>query len=241
MKIEFQDHIDDYLQGRMSEEERQAFEKDVESDNELREQLAFTEDVQHVMKSRNDKFCRMKEWENENMHRDKKNASSAMKHVSGLRIAYWFSGIAAILIVGVFVFTTYKFPENESTYNMISQSDKDDVSFGRIEGNYQAAESSLNNKDYTKTLAMLEKKEADIKFERMLLMRELDTRGESRENIEDKLKLLSVKLQRLQFEKAQVLIELNRHEEAMILLDEIRHSESEYKEQADSLYHLLQK
>ena len=221
MKKEYQDHIDDFLLGRMSDEEQRAFETEVKNDMELQEQLRFTEDVQHVMKSRNEKLSKMKEWENDYTRRNAINADSAMKHISGLRITYWFSGIAVLLIVGVFVFTTYKLPFRDAEERMM-------------------AEKPLYEKDYGKMLALLEKDEEDIKFKMMLLDRDKDTRGEKRENIEDMLKKLSDELQHLQWEKVQVLIGLKRYEEAMILLDEMRHSGSKYKEQADSLYHLLQ-
>ncbi len=65
MKIDYQDRIDEYLLHRMSEEERLAFEKEVNSDKELQEQLSFTEDIQQVLKSRNEKLTKMAEWQND--------------------------------------------------------------------------------------------------------------------------------------------------------------------------------
>lgn len=65
MKIEDQDRIDNYLLNRMSGEERQAFERDMEQDKELREQVEFTKDIQTALKSRNEKLARMQEWQEE--------------------------------------------------------------------------------------------------------------------------------------------------------------------------------
>ena len=55
MKKEYQDRIDDYLLDRMNEEERRAFENDIENNMELREQMKFTEMVQGALKSKVEK------------------------------------------------------------------------------------------------------------------------------------------------------------------------------------------
>lgn len=57
MKKEYQDRIDDYLLDRMTEEERRAFENDIENNKELREQMKFTEMVQGTLKSKVEKNC----------------------------------------------------------------------------------------------------------------------------------------------------------------------------------------
>ena len=49
------DRIDDYLLDRMNEEERRAFENDIENNMELREQMKFTEMVQRALKSKVEK------------------------------------------------------------------------------------------------------------------------------------------------------------------------------------------
>ena len=55
MKKGYQDRIDDYLLDRMNEEERRAFENDIENNMELREQMKFTEMVQRALKSKVEK------------------------------------------------------------------------------------------------------------------------------------------------------------------------------------------
>ena len=57
MKKEYQDRIDDYLLDRMTEEERRAFENDIENNKELREQMKFTGMVQGALKSKVEKNC----------------------------------------------------------------------------------------------------------------------------------------------------------------------------------------
>lgn len=63
MKIKYQDRIDAYLMHRMPDEECLAFEKEIDSNKELLEQLSFTQNVQQALKSRNDKLAKLKEWE----------------------------------------------------------------------------------------------------------------------------------------------------------------------------------
>ena len=56
MKKAYQDKIDDYLLDRMTKEERHAFEKEIENNDELQEQLEFTEKVQRAMKNKDEKL-----------------------------------------------------------------------------------------------------------------------------------------------------------------------------------------
>ena len=56
MRKAYQDRIDDYLLDRMTKEERHAFEKEIENNDELQEQLEFTEKVQRAIKSKDEKM-----------------------------------------------------------------------------------------------------------------------------------------------------------------------------------------
>ena len=49
MKEEYQDRIDNYLLGRMSETERVSFERDLNLDDKLKEQYEFTKAVKSGM------------------------------------------------------------------------------------------------------------------------------------------------------------------------------------------------
>ena len=202
----------------------------------------YQEKIEQVMKSRNEELAKVKEGKNDHTWKNYVNMKKIVTRLSGLQIAYGFSSIAAIFIVGVFVFTTYRLPPvSDSLHDGFSHYGKDKVLFENANEDNMAAYKSLEETDVNQTLAMLEKTETDIKFKMMLLERDLDTREETLESINEKLNKLYEELQHLQWEKVQALIVLKRHEEAMRLLDEIRQSESKHKEQADSLYHLLQK
>ena len=272
MKIDFQDRIDDYLLDRMSDEERKSFESDAAEDVELKDQLQFTETVKQATKSRNEKLAAMEEWKDDYAWEDDRfvaasaaeyratgsgydycpeptmEESHSMPCSSGRRIFYWISGIAAMFIVGVFVFNLYLPSSPELSSSEIAMktasrptevpSKNGNVSFRGRSHNLDI-ESQLAMGDYSKALARLEKDEADIRADLMLNDRELHSRGERREDAVNDNDSLETNLVRVLYLKAQALIGLGRNDEARVVLDEIRQSESEYGIKADSLYRLL--
>lgn len=268
MKIEFQDRIDEYLLDRMSDEGRNSFESDVAEDAELKEQLQFTETVKQATKSRNEKLAAMAEWKDDYMWEEDRvvAASDAEYRATGSgynycpaptmesrrvatsspfkKMLYWVSGIAAVFIVGVFVFNLYRPSSPEIAMETASRPTEapgknGNVSFrGRSQN--MDIESQLAMGDYSKALARLEKDEADIRTDLMLIERELHSRGEGREDAMTEKDSLETNLVRVLYLKAQALIGLDRKDEARVVLDEIRQSKSEYGIKADSLYHLLQ-
>lgn len=273
MKIDNQDKIDDYLLNRMSNEERLAFEKVIECDEELQKQLTFTEDVRRVMKERNERLSKMEKWKDDYVWEDEEVAAAsaakyrptgsgydycpapAMKSRRSMKSSpfkkklYWGAGIAALFIVGVLFLNQYRLLYNHSSTEIAKESSphpnyslpdaNDNVSFrGRSQD--VDIESQLAMGDYSKALARIEMDEAGVRADLMLLERESYSRGEFGEDAMAEKDSLEMKLGRLHFFKAQALIGLERLEEALELLDEIRHSSSLYSGQADSLYQMIQ-
>ena len=266
MNIVFQDRIDDYLLDRMSDEERKCFETDAAEDVELKEQLQLTETIQQATKSRNEKLAAMEEWKDDYMWEDEREAaaSAAEYRATGSgydcrpaptkeskriatssikKILYWTSGIAAVFIVGVFVFNIYRPSSTEMAMETASHptealSKNGNVSF---RGRRQSLdiESQLAMGDYSKALARLEKDEADIRAGLMQIDYELHSRGDSHEDAVAERDSLETNLDRVLYLKSQALIGLNRKEDARVVLEEMRQSKSEYGIKADSLYHLL--
>ena len=60
MKKDFQDRIDEYILGRMTDEEKAQFEAEVNQDESKREQLEFTRNVKGAISSREDKMAKLK-------------------------------------------------------------------------------------------------------------------------------------------------------------------------------------
>ena len=151
-----------------------------------------------------------------------------------------------MFVVGVFLFNLYRphyspsspeiAEESSPLPNYSSPTKDDNISFkGRSQ---MDIESLMAMGDYNTALAQIEKDETDIRMELMRLEPNRNTRGFDTGEEQDSLEN---KLSQLLYWKANALIGLNHKDEAFILLDEIRHSYSQYRKQADSLYIVLKK
>ena len=120
MKKDFQDRIDEYLIGRMTDEEKAQFEAEVSHDESKREQLDFTRNVKGAISSRVDKMAKLKMMQRMYDREHQQVAASmratgtddclyspAPEYVAekkpSKRIWWWVSGIAAALVIGLFV------------------------------------------------------------------------------------------------------------------------------------------
>lgn len=120
MKKDFQDRIDEYILGRMTDEEKAQFEVEVNQDESKREQLEFTRNVKGAISSREDKMAKLKmmqrmyDWEHRQVAAsmratgtDDCQYSPAPQYATdkkpSRRIWWWASGIAAVLVIGLFV------------------------------------------------------------------------------------------------------------------------------------------
>lgn len=113
MDNNFQDRIDEYLLhgDSLSEEAKAQFLKEIEEDEEKREQYEFTKNVKQAMISRGEKLKAMTEFQKE------------MKH-SYMKTWLWMSSIAAVLVVGFFAIDPL-FVGNSPTDNV--RGDENDV------------------------------------------------------------------------------------------------------------------
>lgn len=121
MKKDFQDRIDEYLLGRMTDEEKAQFETEVSHDESIREQLEFTRNVKGAISSRKDKMAKLKMMQRM-YDREHQQVAASMRATGtdddcqyspapqnieekkpSKRIWWWASGIAAVLVIGLFV------------------------------------------------------------------------------------------------------------------------------------------
>ena len=129
MKKDFQDRIDEYLFGRMTDEEKAQFEAEVNQDESKREQLEFTRNVKGAISSREDKMAKLKMMQRM-YDREHQQAAASMRATGtddclyspdpqyaekkpSKRIWWWASGIAAVFVIGLF--TLAPFNEDQST------------------------------------------------------------------------------------------------------------------------------
>ncbi len=254
MNIDFQDHIDDYLLDRMSDEDCKAFEQELRNNDELREQMEFTKDVQTAAKSRNEKLAKMQEWEDDYEWEDDRDVAAAryrptgsgyescpapsieqtrsMPRSSGRQYLYWISGIAAIFIVGFFIFHNDISSEEEMIFNPSA------IEYGSIRGggSYSKIEKLLDNKNYEDALKQIEIEEEILVKQRTAT----DSISDEERRTYDKM-LIQEKANELSWMKVFALFGVNRLDDALRLLDQLRHTEGEYKDKADSLYLIIYK
>lgn len=120
MDNNFQDRIDEYLLhgDNMPEEAKAQFLKEIEEDADKKEQYELTKNIKKALKSRGDKLKAMAEFQKENETQDEKRMRACscprpeyrvaedikiVGHKSNFRKKLvWFSGIAAILVIGFF-------------------------------------------------------------------------------------------------------------------------------------------
>ena len=140
MDNNFQDRIDEYLLhgDTMSEEAKAQFLKEIEEDTEKKEQYEFTKNVKKALKSRGDKLKAMTEFLKENETQDEKRMRACscpcpeykeaedikiVEHKSNIRKKLvWFSGIAAVLVIGFFAINPF-FVDESTNGNVRGEED----------------------------------------------------------------------------------------------------------------------
>lgn len=105
MKFEYQEKIDNYVQGKMSENEKKDFEKELTINKELLDQLEYTKAVKKTVISREEKMAKLRAWESEdNTQKSVILPAASTEFIHKKRkLWYWLSGIAAVLVVGFFI------------------------------------------------------------------------------------------------------------------------------------------
>ena len=134
MDNNFQDRIDEYLLhgDNMSEEAKAQFLKEIEEDADKKEQYELTKNIRKALKSRGDKLKAIAEFQEEYETQDEMRIKACscpeyrvaedikiVGHKSNFRKKLvWFSGIAAILVIGFFAINPLFMEKNSPTDNV---------------------------------------------------------------------------------------------------------------------------
>ena len=259
MKIEYQDRIDDYLLGRMSDEERKRFESDAAEDSELKDQLNFTETVQRATRSRNEKLAAMEKWKDDYVWEDERvAAASASEHRptgSGYdycpaptmesrragssspfkKIFYWASGIAAVFVVGFFLIQNLYVGNSPSEY--IPSPKTNDMTL-RAGSDNSEIELLLSQKKYDEALDLIEEKYLAVQDDSLNIVQDETIEAEQKDY---DMQIVKDKQDELKWLKAHALLGLSQQETALHILDELRNEVGYYQMAADSLYNHIRK
>lgn len=265
MNIDIQDKIDNYLLNRMSTDERQKFEQEVETNEELKEQLEFSRLVRVAFKDRGEKLAKMTQWEQEELaassNEDEELTTPAVAPNSWRKYLYWCSGIAAVFIAGFFLFSTM----HTNTGNQ-SIGDMGSTVLRGGSAHHDRINELLAKGDYTSALALIEKEESEDQHELESLQ---ESRRDSVDDIQrspngsirgkdaseddeindvsveddynDQIEIVEADLYELRWLKAQALIGCGKKEKAVLILDALRMQKGYYQLKADSLYNELKK
>ena len=231
MNQEYQDKIDKYLLGQMSEAESLNFEKEIAEDKDLKEQYEFTKTVKEAISGRNRRLAQIKEWKE--AYADKKASEVELKsRIMKRRYLYLVSGIAAIFIVGFFLFTPIVFDSESSSDHPIS------VSIGSLRGDKDNTDIAklINEGNYDLALGKIQQKGKDLDSDKLQMEQEKSNMDP--EEYSSLQEVYDIQMDELNLLKAYALIGLKRSKEAMSILDGIRQRDSKFKAQADSLYNL---
>ena len=145
MKQNFQDRIDDYILGRMSESDKVQFEVEVDDDEAKKAQLEFAQNLRQTIKSREDKLQLIRVMQSVYNRKHNNDTADAMSYTGVdysccesasplpqrrlIRNIWWkVSGIAAILVIGLFVVNPFGVDSSLNDYNNeMLRGDEDDI------------------------------------------------------------------------------------------------------------------
>ena len=257
MKIDFQDKIDDYLLGRMTDGERSSFEQQMNQDEELKEQVEFTRNVMTATKSRNEKLRKMEAWGDDYQWQHKRRVAAAQYRPTGSgyeatasagmvtrsaptqssrKWIYWVSGIAALFVVGFFLTQTMFVSKSPRMVKQQGAFGSDYTDTFRGGTSFSEIEELIEKRNFTEALAQIEQKRIYLDKE----TEELSAISNAERREYDAL-LIKNKQDDLKWLKIYALIGLNRKAEAIMLLEELRSTDGSYRMAADSLYNSLKR
>ena len=217
---EYQDRIDDYILDRMSAEERVAFEKEMAADAELQEQVAFMQNMKKALKSRSEKLAAMKEWESDYVWQDERIVADGNKR----KWLYWVSGIAAVFVAGLLILRT--------------PSDIDPNGMLRGGASYAYIDTLILHEQYQEAINQIAEESQSIRNDSIEAAQDSLM---SEEALEYNMLLIKEKQDDLKWQTVLALLGMDRKDEALILLNELRKEKGPYKKDAKVLYKLIKK
>ena len=205
------DRIDNYILGRMSNEERQAFEKEMSVNSELQEKVALHRDIVRAMRIERDKEYL------QSLERDIKMQKITERHRRTFAMRISSIAAAACLVLGVFVHF-----DTQSDYRQYGLGIE--LAISRGGGYSDKAAVAINEGHYDEALSLIAEGEAKpfvcddknpeiVEAERDEYQREQDE---------------------LQWYKTVAYMRMGKYIKAKKLLKQIASSDSEYKDEAQA-------
>lgn len=214
-----QDKIDRYLLGRMSEEERNAFEVEMKADKELKRQYLFTKALKQEVSEHARLKEQMRQWDEEKEQENENEEPVAL--TSNKKWMYVVASLAAAILVAVF-FLHGPFVPTGGTDGPAIIVRGGDSSFNKD------VDSLLENKEYQQALDLINAKEEEseklVSYYENYSNNEVDEEGDdglTPEEVQDALKKEQADLVEYKLLKAQTLVLLGEKEKAAAILKEL--------------------
>lgn len=205
------DKIDSYLLNKMSKEDTVTFEKELLSDNRLKEDLEFTSLVRDEIKDRNEKLRFIKSV------KAKKNRS--------IKLAYSMTGIAAAIVLGLFMLT----PDSVSP-----TLDMNYYSSYRATGDIIKIAELINEEKYQEALVSIEQEQSQINNE-FSIIKESFSESDNSERTEYETQLVENDQYELSWLKANALIGIKEYEKAACVLEQMLKGNGSHQKEAEEL------
>jgi len=226
-----QDRIDAYLRGEMISDERSEFEKDKDTDAALLQEYLETKTIADALADRKEKLDMMARWDME------EELKLKILHRRML-IRRWTIGFsaAACLAIGFFAvrpmfFTTTSVPGNKFVMPDFSQ----ETYYRGGNSDIERLDSVISSRDYAKALAFIDSLINDSRLEiAQYEQKDSMTEKDSYHKLQYENNLYD-----LEWRRVNLLLALNRKEEAKTLLKEFIYKDGAYKAEADSIFKTL--
>lgn len=205
-----QDRIDSYIRGEMTAAERSMFASELASDPELRKEFELTRKIANSISDRAKKKELIQAW------KEKKSSHKTMYMFSAI------TSIAAMLVVGFFLFRNTPEGFTPNTIGNVASSNRYTT--------YSEICLLIEKEDYASALAYIEKAESAS----------INTDASTGNHVMANNDSISTNLYELKWLKAQVLVELDRTNEAKSILREIKNVEGKFHDEIDTLLNKLQ-
>ena len=154
-------------------------------------------------------------------------------HSSGRRIIYWLSGIAAVFVVGFFLF--WNLYVTDATGDYLSYMQMSEAT-SRAGSDNSELNLLLSQKKYEEALRRIEDKCSTLKNDSIELAQDLTKDDEQKEY---DFMIIKDKQDNLKWLKAYAYLCMNQKDMALKVLNELRSAEGYYQMSADSLYQQL--
>lgn len=211
-----EERIDNYILGRMSNEERQAFEKEISVNSELQEKVALHRDIVRAMRIERDK-----EYLQSLEHNIKvQEMTERRRRTFAMRISS--IAVAACLVLGVFVHF-----DTQSDYRQYGLGIELAVSRGG--GDSDKVAELINDENYDEALSLIAEAEA----------KPFVCDDPNPEIIEAKQDEYRREQDELQWYKAVAYMRMGKYIKVKRLLKQIASSDSEYKDEAQAALEAL--